>query len=99
MQDEDPAHPERSTEKPGLEDDIVSRRSLPRFARRGCGVSVGRPVVLGEYESGEIDFAGQLEKSIQRGGPGIELCRPGMDVRAVFQAARQRVQQLLLRFR
>ena len=96
MEDEGSAHAEDSAEKAGLEDDIVSRRSLTGSRGGGCGRAVGRPVVLSEHERGEVDFMRKLEEAFQRGGPRIEGCRPGFDVRDVFETARQRLQQLLL---
>src|SRR5262245_13923057 len=55
MDDEGSAHSEDSTEKAGLEDDIVSRRSLSFARGRGCRGAGGRPVVLSERERGEIE--------------------------------------------
>ena len=96
VQDEGSAHPEDSAEQAGLEDDIISRRCLTGRRRRLCSRGVRRPVVLSEHERREVDFARQLEEAFQRGGPGIERCRPGFHVRDVFEAARQCLQQLRL---
>ena len=96
MEDEGSAHSEDSTEEAGFEDDVVSRRSLTGFRGSGCGRAGGRPVVPGEHERGEVDFMRELEEAVQRGGPGIEGRRPGLDVRDVFETAGQRLQQLLL---
>src|SRR5687767_5794070 len=38
----------------------------------------------------------QLDQAVQRGGPGIEGCRPGIHVRHVLETARQRLEQLRL---
>ena len=96
MEDEGSAHSEDSAEKAGFEDDIVSRRSLTGLGRRDAGGLCARPVVLSEHERGEVDFVRKLEEALQRGGPGIEGCRPGLHVRDVFETACQRLQQLLL---
>jgi hypothetical protein len=96
MDDEGSPHSERSTEKAGFEDDIVSRRSLAGSRGRGCWRAGGRPVVLSKHERGEVDFMRELEKAVQRGGPGMEGCRPRIYVRDAFETARQRLQQLVL---
>jgi len=96
MNDEGSMHSERSTEQPGLEDDVVSRRSLARSFGSGRGRSGGRPVVASKDERGEIDFMRKLEEGVQRGGPRTEGRRPGIHVRHGFETARQRLQQLLL---
>jgi hypothetical protein len=96
MEDEGSVHSKGSTEKAGFEDDIVSRRSLTGSRGRGCRRAGCRPVVPSEYERGEVDFMRKLEEAGQCGGPWIEGCRPGFYVRAVFETARQRLQQLLL---
>ena len=96
MEDEGSVHSEDSTEKAGFEDDIVSRRSLTGSRGRGCGLAGCRPVVPSECERGEVDFMRKLEEADQCGGPWIEGCRPGIDVRDVFETACQRLQQLLL---
>jgi len=96
VQNENSAHSEDSAEKARLEDDIISRGCLTGRGRRRFGRGVRRPVVLSEHECREIDFARQIEEAFQRGGPGIEGCRPGFDVRDVFKAARQCLQQLRL---
>ena len=51
---------------------------------------------LSEHERGEVDFMRKLDEALQCGGPRIEGCRPGIDVRDVFETTRQRLQQLLL---
>jgi hypothetical protein len=56
----------------------------------------GRPVILSEREHGEVNFMRELEEALQCRGPRIEGCRPGFYVRHVFEAACQRLQQLLL---
>jgi hypothetical protein len=96
MEDEGPPHPQGSTEEPGLEDDVVSWRSLARPFDRGRRRTGGRPVVPREHERGEVDFVGQLEEAFEGRGPGIEGCRPGLDARDVLETSRQRLQQLLL---
>jgi hypothetical protein len=96
MEDKGSAHPEGATEKAGFEDDIISRRSLTGPRQRRCQRAVGRPVVLSEHECREVDFMGKLEEALQRGGPGIEGCRPGFYVRDVFETACQCLEQLLL---
>ena len=96
MEDEGSAHSEGSTEQTGFEDHVISRRSLAGSRGIGCRWAVGRPVVLSEHECGEVDFMRKLEEAFQRGGPGIEGCRPGFYVRDVFETARQCLQQLLL---
>src|SRR5712664_3317321 len=93
MDDEGATHPERSAEQAGLEDDIVSRRSL---TGSGARRAARRPVVLGERERGEVDLMRELEEAFQRGGPGMEGRRPGIHVRDAVETARQRLQQLLL---
>jgi hypothetical protein len=96
MKDEGSVHPEDSTEKAGLEDDIVSRRSLTGSRGRGCGLAGCGPVVPSECERGEVDFMRKLEQADQCGGPWIEGCRPGFYVRDVVETACQRLQQLFL---
>src|SRR5205823_8011336 len=56
MDDKGSPHSERSTEKAGFEDDIVSRRSLAGFRGRGHWRAGGRPVVLSKHERGDVDF-------------------------------------------
>ena len=96
MEDEGPAHAKDAAEQARFEDDVVSRRILTGFRGRGGGRAGGRPVVPGEHERGEVDFMRKLDEAVQRGGPGIEGCRPGIDVRDVLETARQRLQQLRL---
>ena len=48
----------------GLEDDIVSRRSLPGARGRRCRRAGGRPVVLSERERGEVDFMRKLKEAV-----------------------------------
>ena len=67
-----------------------------RIRGRGCGQAGCRPVVPSECERGEVDFMRKLEEAAQCGGPWIEGCRPGNDMRDVFETACQRIQQLLL---
>ena len=50
LQNEGPAHAKGSAEKTGLEDDVVSRRSLTGSLGVRCGRAVGRPVVAREHE-------------------------------------------------
>jgi len=96
MEDESSAHSEHSAEKAGFEDDIVSRRSLTGPGRRQYLRALSCPVVLSEHECREVDFMGKLEEAFQRGGAGIEGCRPGFYVRDAFEAAGQCLEQLLL---
>src|SRR5262245_28653005 len=86
MDDEGSAHSEDSTEKAGLEDDIVSRRCLSGARGRGCrraGRAGGRPVVLSERERGEVDFTREFDEAVQCGRARVEGCRPGFYVRDV----------------
>src|SRR5207302_2131078 len=85
-----------STEKAGLEDDIVSRRSLAGSHGSGCERAGGRPVVLSKDERGEVDFMSELEEAAQCGGPRMKGCRPGLYLSDGFETACQRLQQLLL---
>jgi hypothetical protein len=96
MEDESSAHSEGSAKKTGFEDDVVSRRSLTGPWQRRCQGAVSRPVVLSEHECREVDFMGKLEEAFQCGGPRIEGCRPVLYERDVFEAACQRLEQLLL---
>ena len=96
MENEGPAHAKDAAEEAGFEDDIVAGRILTGFRGRRGGGAGGRPVVLGEHERGEVDFMRKLDEAIQRGGPGIEGCRPGINVRDVLETARQGLQQLCL---
>ena len=41
----------------------------------------------------------KLDETVQRGRARIEGCRPGIDMRDVFEAPRQRLHQFLLRCR
>jgi hypothetical protein len=95
VQDEGSAHSENSAEKSRFEDDIVSRGSLTG-TRGGCGRAGCRPVILCEYERGEVDFMRKLDEALQCGRPRIERCRPGIHVRDVTETACERLQQLLL---
>jgi hypothetical protein len=72
---------------------------LAGTCRRGRGLVGGRPVVAGEDERREVDFLRKLDEPGQRGGPRIEDRRPRIDMRDVFEPARQRLHQLLLRTR
>src|SRR5438067_12989515 len=96
MDDEGSPHSEGSTEKAGFEDDIVSRRSLDGSRGRGRRRAGGRPVVLSKYERGEVDFMRELQEAVQCRGPRMEGCRPRIYVCDGFEAACQRLQQLLL---
>ncbi len=96
MENDGSAHSEDSAEKAGFEDDIVARRSLAGLGLGRYLRAVGRPVVLSKHERREVDFVGELEETIQRGGARIEGCGPGFHVRAVFETARQCLEQLLL---
>jgi hypothetical protein len=96
MKDEGSAHSGDSTEKAGFEDDIISRRSLTGLRQRRCQWVVRRPAVLSEHKCREVDFMSKLEETFQRGGPGIEGCRPGFYARDVFETSRQGLEQLLL---
>jgi hypothetical protein len=60
--------------------------------------SLHRPVVPREYERREVDFMRKLDQAPERGRPGIERCRPGIDVRDVLESACQRFQHRFLRF-
>src|SRR5262249_56901412 len=71
MDDEGSAHSEDSTEKAGLEDDIVSRRCLSGARGRGCRRAGGRPVILSERERGQLDFTREFDAAGQGGrSPG-----------------------------
>ena len=96
VENEGAAHAEDAAEEARFEDDIVSRRGLTGFAGRRCGHVHRRPVVLGEQEGGEIHLMRELDEALQRGRPGIEGCRPGIDLRDVFETVRQRLKQLFL---
>ena len=96
MEDERSPHSERSTEKTGFENHVVSRRSLDGCSGIGCGWAVGRPIVPSEYERREIDLMRELEEPLQCGGPRIERSCPGFYARDIFETSRQRLQQLLL---
>ena len=99
MEDEGPAHSEDSTEEARFEDDIVSRGSLTRPRRSGCGHARRRPVILGEHERREVDLMRKLDEPFQGGSPGIEGCHPGIYARDVFDTACNCLQQLLLLLR
>ena len=94
VEDEGSAHPEHAAEEPGLEDDVVPRRGLTGVGGGGRGRVDGRPVVLREDECGEVDLVRELDEPLERRRPGIEGGRPGIDVRAILEAARQRLDQL-----
>jgi hypothetical protein len=87
MDDEGSAHSQDSTEKAGLEHHIVAGRSLPGSRARRCGGAGGRPVVASERERSEIDLMRELDEALERGGPRLEGCRPGIYVRDAFQTA------------
>ena len=96
MDDKGSPHSEGSTEKPGFEDDVVSRRSLARSRGTRRWRTGGRPVVLSKHERGKVDFMRELEEAIQCGGPRMEGCRPRIYVCDGFETACQCLQQLLL---
>jgi len=96
MEDECSAHSEGSAKKAGLEDDIISRRSLTGLRQRRCQRAVSCPVVLSENECREVDFMRKLEEAFQRGGARIEGCCPGFYVRDVYETACQCLDQLIL---
>jgi hypothetical protein len=87
MEDERPAHSKDSAEKAGLENHIVSWRSLSGCRRRRCRLAHTGPIVLSEHESGEVDFTRKLEEAPQGGCPRIEGRRPGFHMRDVFKTA------------
>src|SRR6476620_9697125 len=96
MEDECSAHSKRSTEEAGFEDDVVSRRRLTGSRWIRCEWTLGRPVVVREHERREIDLTRQLHEPLQRSGPRIEGSGPWFHVRDIFEAARERLQQLRL---
>ena len=72
VQDERAPDPERAPEQPGLEDNVVARRRLT-----GLGIIRRRPVVLGEYERGEIDLLGELDEPVESGPPRLNVVVQG----------------------
>ena len=94
MQDEGPAHAEPPPKRPASKTTLSLGDAWPGV-RVGSGAFAmsNRP---GEDEGGEVDLMGELEEAAERGGPGMEGGRPGLDMGDVVEAARQRVQQLLL---
>jgi len=96
VQDEGPSHSEDSAEKASLEHDVVPWGGLTGFGRRRRRRVRARPVVPSEHEGRKVDFVGKLEEALQSGCPGIERRRPGLDVRDVFETARERLEQLRL---
>src|SRR5262245_4172865 len=55
-----------------------------------------RAPVRADVERGEIDLMRELDEALERGGPRLEGCRPGIYVRDAFQTACQRLQQFSL---
>ena len=89
MQYEGSAQAQHAAEQAGFEDDVVARRSLAGAGGRGSGRAGCRPVVAGEHEGREVDLTRKLDQTGQRGRARIEGRRPGIDMRDVFEAARQ----------
>jgi hypothetical protein len=94
VEDEGSAHPEHAAEEPRLEDDVVPRRGLAGVWGGVRGGVDGCPIVLREHECGEVDLVRELDEPLERRRPRIEGGRPGIDVRDVVEAARQRLDQL-----
>src|SRR5262245_41413861 len=96
VDDESSSHPEDAAEEPGLEDDVVPGGGLSGIGGWVRGRVDGGPIVLSEQESGEVDFMRELDEALQRRRPGIERGRPGIDVRDILEAPRQRLHQFRL---
>src|SRR5262249_40705820 len=95
MEDEGAAHSERSSEEPGLEHHVVTRRGLRRSG--GGGWCAGaRPVVAGEYERSEVHFTRELEQALECRRPRSQGRRPWVHSRDVLESPGEGVEQLLL---
>ena len=94
MEDEGSTHSESAAEEAGLEDHVVSRRRLARRALGRRGLSVVQSSRANTNAAKSTSCASSSRR--QRGGPGIEGSRPGLDLRDVLQTARQGLHQLLL---
>jgi hypothetical protein len=71
-------------------------RSFWLIAFMSAAVVAASQVVPGKHERCEIDLARELEQASQSRRSRIEDGRPGLDMRDVFEAAGERLQQLRL---